>query len=104
MVGEAPPPPPRLAAICFFGTGATGSFRYCDFGQPAVGAAPPACAFMPELPFFRHAKRLFAQEWFTSALIYPTGYLRNVASVSYRRDQCHIPVGVYEGGISGSRG
>jgi hypothetical protein len=29
--------------------------------------------FMPELPFFRHATRLFADEWFTSML---TGHIR----------------------------
>ncbi|HZC98786.1 MAG TPA: FAD-dependent oxidoreductase [Actinomycetes bacterium] len=62
------PAAPRMHAICFLDTGTTGSFLYCDFAAPAAGTGPAACALMPELPFFRRAKRLFADEWFTSML------------------------------------
>lgn len=68
LTGHPAPPRPRMAAICFFDTGRTGSFLYCDFGPPAAGAGPAGCVFMPELPYFRQAKQLFAQEWFASML------------------------------------
>jgi sulfide:quinone oxidoreductase len=68
LSGDPAPPRPRMAAICFFDTGRTGSFLYCDFGPPAAGTGPAGCVFMPELPYFRQAKRLFAEEWFASML------------------------------------
>lgn len=73
LAGDAPPPAPRLAAICFFDTGTTGSFLHCDFAPSAAGTGPAACVFMPELPYFRKAKRLFGSEWFTRML---TGRIR----------------------------
>jgi sulfide:quinone oxidoreductase len=59
---------PTMAAICFLDTGDTASFLHCDFTGPASGAGPAGCTLMPWLPFFRQAKRLFAEEWFTSTL------------------------------------
>jgi sulfide:quinone oxidoreductase len=66
LAGADAPASPRMSAICFLDTGTTGSFLHCDFTAPAAGNGPPACTLMPELPFFRRAKRLFADEWFTS--------------------------------------
>ena len=60
--------PPQMAAICFVDPGHTGSFLHCDFTNPAAGTGPAACTLMPWLPYFRQAKRLFAQEWFGSML------------------------------------
>jgi sulfide:quinone oxidoreductase len=57
---------PRMSALCFLDTGTTGSLLHCDFTAPAAGKGSPACTLMPELPFFRSAKRVFADEWFTS--------------------------------------
>jgi sulfide:quinone oxidoreductase len=57
-----------MSAICFLDTGETGAFLHCDFTGPASGAGPAACTLMPWLPFFRGAKRLFAQEWFATTL------------------------------------
>jgi sulfide:quinone oxidoreductase len=59
---------PRMAAICFADSGDTGSFLYCDFTGPATGTGPAECILMPPLPYFRRAKQVFAQEWFTSML------------------------------------
>lgn len=59
---------PTMSAICFLDTGETGAFLHCDFTGPASGQGPAACTLMPWLPFFRSAKRLFAQEWFDSTL------------------------------------
>jgi sulfide:quinone oxidoreductase len=59
---------PVMSAICFLDTGATASFLHCDFTGPASGAGPAACTLMPWLPYFREAKRLFAQEWFASTV------------------------------------
>lgn len=66
--GGPAPGPPRMSAICFADPGRTGSFLHCDFGGPAAGTGPAACTLMPWLPYFRRAKRLFADEWFTSML------------------------------------
>ncbi|NIJ12053.1 sulfide:quinone oxidoreductase [Saccharomonospora amisosensis] len=64
----ASPPPgePVMSAICFVDPGDTGSFLHCDFTAPASGRGPADCTLMPWLPYFRHAKRLFAREWFES--------------------------------------
>ncbi|HZD38037.1 MAG TPA: FAD/NAD(P)-binding oxidoreductase, partial [Actinomycetes bacterium] len=66
LSGAVPPEAPRMQAICFLDTGTTGSLLHCDFSAPAAGTGPAACTLMPELPFFRTAKRLFADDWFTS--------------------------------------
>jgi len=66
--GGTDPGPPRMSAICFADPGRTGSFLHCDFAGPAAGTGPAACALMPWLPYFRKAKRLFAEEWFDSML------------------------------------
>jgi sulfide:quinone oxidoreductase len=71
--GSAPPDGPRMAAICFADPGGTGSFLHCDFTGPAAGTGPAECVLMPFLPYFRRAKRLFAQEWFATML---TGEVR----------------------------
>lgn len=60
--------PPTMSAICFLDTGETGSFLHCDFTGPASGAGPAACTLMPWLPYFRRAKRAFADEWFATML------------------------------------
>lgn len=57
---------PVMSAICFVDPGDTGSFLHCDFTSPASGRGPADCTLMPWLPYFRHAKRLFAREWFES--------------------------------------
>ena len=59
---------PVMSAICFLDTGATASFLHCDFTGPASGTGPAACTLMPWLPYFRSAKRLFADEWFASTI------------------------------------
>jgi sulfide:quinone oxidoreductase len=59
---------PAMSAICFLDTGETASFLHCDFTAPASGAGPAACTLMPWLPYFRRAKRLFADEWFATML------------------------------------
>jgi sulfide:quinone oxidoreductase len=59
---------PVMSAICFLDTGDTASFLHCDFTGPASGTGPAACTLMPWLPYFRSAKRLFAEEWFTSTV------------------------------------
>jgi len=59
---------PVMSAICFLDTGGTASFLHCDFTGPASGTGPPVCTLMPWLPYFRSAKRLFAEEWFTSTI------------------------------------
>lgn len=61
-------PEPAMSAVCFLDPGDTGSFLHCDFTGPASGEGPASCTLMPWLPFFRSAKRLFAQEWFDSTL------------------------------------
>jgi sulfide:quinone oxidoreductase len=66
--GPEPRPGPTMAAICFLDTGDTASFLHCDFTGPASGAGPATCTLMPWLPYFRRAKQLFAEEWFTSTL------------------------------------
>ncbi|GAA3162837.1 FAD/NAD(P)-binding oxidoreductase [Blastococcus jejuensis] len=59
---------PVMSAICFLDTGETASFLQCDFTGPASGAGPAACTLMPWLPYFRAAKRLFAEEWFATTV------------------------------------
>ena len=59
---------PVMSAICFLDTGETASFLHCDFTGPASGTGPAACTLMPWLPYFRSAKRVFAEEWFTSTV------------------------------------
>lgn len=59
---------PVMSAICFLDTGETASFLHCDFTGPASGTGPAACTLMPWLPWFRAAKRLFAQEWFETTV------------------------------------
>lgn len=59
---------PVMSAICFLDTGETATFLHCDFTAPASGAGSAACTLMPWMPFFRTAKREFAQEWFTSTV------------------------------------
>lgn len=66
--GPAARSQPVMSAICFLDTGDTGSFLHCDFTGPASGTGPAACALMPWLPYFRRAKRLFAEEWFASTV------------------------------------
>ncbi len=66
--GVAAPAAPTMSAICFLDTGATGSFLHCDFTAPAAGVGPAACTLMPWMPYFRRAKRVFADEWFTTTL------------------------------------
>ena len=61
-------PAPTMSAICFLDPGDTGTFLHCDFTGPASGEGPATCTLLPWLPYFRAAKRLFAQEWFTSTL------------------------------------
>jgi hypothetical protein len=66
LAGAAPPPPPRMAAICFFDTGATGSFLYCDFGGHRPGrlrvhardaVLPPGQAAVRQRVVHQHAHR-----------------------------------------------
>jgi NADH dehydrogenase FAD-containing subunit len=59
---------PTMSAICFLDTGETASFLHCDFTAPASGAGAAACTLMPWLPYFRRAKRVFAEEWFASTV------------------------------------
>ena len=59
---------PVMSAICFLDTGETASFLHCEFTGPASGTGPPECTLMPWLPYFRSAKQLFAQEWFSSTI------------------------------------
>jgi sulfide:quinone oxidoreductase len=66
LAGGVAPERPRMQAICFLDTGTTGSFLHCDFAGPAGGTGPAACTLMPPLPFFRRAKQVFADQWFTS--------------------------------------
>lgn len=66
--GPAAPAAPRMSAICFVDQQTTGSFLHCDFSGPAGGTGPARCELMPDLPYFRRAKRLFAEEWFASTL------------------------------------
>ena len=66
--GAAAREQPVMSAICFLDTGETASFLHCDFTGPASGTGPPACTLMPWLPYFRSAKRLFADEWFASTI------------------------------------
>ena len=66
--GRPAPGQPQMSAICFADPGHTGSFLHCDFAGPAAGTGPAACTLMPWLPYFRRAKRLFAEEWFASML------------------------------------
>ncbi len=66
--GARRPGSPRMSAICFADPGDTGSFLHCDFTGPAEGTGPPECVLMPPLPYFRRARQLFAQEWFTSMI------------------------------------
>lgn len=66
--GAAARPQPVMSAICFLDTGDTGSFLQCDFTGPASGVGTATCTLMPWLPYFRSAKRLFAEEWFTSTV------------------------------------
>ncbi len=61
-------PAPRMVAICFVDQEATGSFLHCDFSGPAAGTGPARCTLMPDLPYFRRARRLFAEEWFASTI------------------------------------
>ena len=68
VTGAVPPSAPQMSAICFLDTGRTGSFLHCDFTAPASGAGSAACTLMPWLPYFRSAKKLFADEWFSSML------------------------------------
>ncbi len=66
--GPAAPAAPAMSAICFLDTGTTASFLHCDFTAPASGTGPAACTLMPWLPYFRRAKRVFADEWFATML------------------------------------
>lgn len=66
--GPPAPAAPAMAALCFLDTGDTGSFLHCDFTGPAAGTGPAACTLMPWLPYFRAAKRLFADEWFATTV------------------------------------
>lgn len=66
--GAAGPLRPSMSALCFLDDGRVGSLLHCDFAAPAAAAGPPACDLLPPLPFFRSAKRLFAEEWFTGML------------------------------------
>lgn len=66
--GPPAPDEPRMSAICFVDQETTGSFLHCDFTGPAAGTGPARCALMPDLPYFRQAKRLFAEEWFISTV------------------------------------
>ncbi len=59
---------PRMAALCFVDDGVTGSLLHCDFTGPAAGTGPPSCTLLPPLPYFRRARRLFAEAWFTEML------------------------------------
>lgn len=66
--GPPAPARPQMSAICFVDTGRTGSFLHCDFTGPAEGTGPADCLLMPWLPYFRRAKQVFADEWFTTML------------------------------------
>ncbi|MGZ4569098.1 MAG: NAD(P)/FAD-dependent oxidoreductase [Blastococcus sp.] len=66
--GPAARPQPVMSAICFLDTGTTGAFLQCDFTGPASGAGPAACTLMPWMPWFRAAKRVFAEEWFATTV------------------------------------
>ncbi len=66
--GPPAPTHPRMSAICFVDMGSTGSFLHCDFTGPAKGTGPADCTLMPWLPYFRRAKQMFADEWFTTTL------------------------------------
>jgi sulfide:quinone oxidoreductase len=59
---------PVMSAICFLDTGEKASFLQCDFTAPASGTGPATCTLMPWLPYFRAAKKLFAEEWFASTV------------------------------------
>lgn len=66
--GVRAPAGPQMSALCFVDTGDTGSALACDFTAPASGNGPAACVLLPAMPYFRRAKRLFAEEWFTGTL------------------------------------
>jgi sulfide:quinone oxidoreductase len=66
--GPPAPTRPHMSAICFVDTGHTGSLLHCDFTGPAEGNGPADCLLMPWLPYFRSAKQVFADEWFTTML------------------------------------
>lgn len=66
--GPAARSTPVMSALCFLDAGDTGSVLHCDFTGPASGTGPANCTLLPWLPYFRSAKRLFAQEWFDSTV------------------------------------
>lgn len=59
---------PEMSAICFVDQGTTGSLLHCDFTGPASRSGPARCTLLPDMAFFRAAKRLFAEHWFETTL------------------------------------
>lgn len=66
--GTPEPGTPDMAALCFVDTGSTGSALVCDFTGPASATGPASCVLLPFLPYYRKAKRLFAEEWFSTTM------------------------------------
>ena len=67
--GSPGPDAPHMAALCFVDTGSTGSALVCDFTGPASATGPASCVLLPFLlPYYRKAKRLFADEWFSDTV------------------------------------
>ncbi len=63
--GEPRPAGPQMSALCFVDTGTTASALACDFTRPASRTGPPSCVLLPFLGYFRKAKQLLADEWFS---------------------------------------
>lgn len=66
LSGGVPPRSPQMSALCFVDTGITASALACDFTAPAAKAGPPSCVLLPFMSYFRRAKQLFAEEWFSA--------------------------------------
>jgi sulfide:quinone oxidoreductase len=66
--GALPASAPVMSALCFVDTGRSGSLLACDFTGPASGTGPPSCVLLPMLAYFRRAKQLFADEWFSDTI------------------------------------
>lgn len=66
--GATPASGPVMSALCFVDTGRSGSLLACDFTGPASGTGTPSCVLLPMLGYFRRAKQLFADEWFSDTI------------------------------------
>lgn len=68
IAGATPASGPVMSALCFVDTGRSGSLLACDFTGPASGTGTPSCVLLPMLGYFRRAKQLFADEWFSDTI------------------------------------